>query len=345
MPQKIHFVDTHTGGEATRVLFDSKIDLGPGDMMQRREIFRNRFDHFRRGLVCEPRGSDVIVGALLTEPVADRSCWGVIFFNNLGFLGMCGHGMIGVAVAMQYLGRIQGGEHWVDTPVGSVSFELFEDNRVALQNVTSFRYRQQVPVALSDGQTVHGDIAWGGNWFFICEDHGLSLQLSELARLEQKAWQIRQALNRLGICGLNGAEIDHIELIGPPSDTRIADSKNFVLCPGGVFDRSPCGTGTSAKLACLAADGKLAPGQVYRQESMINSVFEASYRLEADGKILPTICGSAYVISEGHQIFDSRDPFCFGFENGQSEAARMATGNSQPSSPRPSESTQAESAS
>ncbi len=310
--QRIRIVDTHTGGEPTRVVVSSPIHFTGQSMPERRLEFTGKFDEFRRAIVCEPRGNDVMVGALLTEPVESGSAAGVIFFNNVGTLGMCGHGMIGVAAALYFLESIDLGTHRIDTPVGTVQIDLQSDRQVQLQNVPSYRWKSAVPVGLTSGQVVHGDIAWGGNWFFICEDHGLAVELSNLRQLDCLSREIREQLGRNCTTGAQGAVIDHIELIGPPSSAEVADAKSFVLCPGGAYDRSPCGTGTSAKLACLAADGKLHEGRVYRQESIVGSIFAASYRWFDGAKILPTIVGAAHVNAEGELLLDIQDPFCFG---------------------------------
>ncbi len=313
--ERIPFIDTHTGGEPTRVVLQSPKSLGGGDVLSRLSTFQDQFDDYRRAIVCEPRGSEVMVGALLTDPVSSESVSSVIFFNNVGYLGMCGHGAIGVAIALRHLGKISDGIYRLDTPVGPVQLDMPRDGKVSLQNVPSYRYRKRIPVRLPDGQTVHGDIAWGGNWFFICDDHQRKVELSQRRVLENLTLQIRDQLRSSGVTGRNGEEIDHIELIGPASDPKLACSKNFVLCPGAVYDRSPCGTGTSAKIACLAADGKLAPGVAYRQESIVGSIFEASYQVLEDGKILPTIAGTAHVSAEGNLILDSNDPFSLGIQS------------------------------
>ena len=309
---RIRVIDTHTGGEPTRVVVASPIDLGRGSMSERRELFSTKFDDYRKAIVCEPRGSDVMVGALLVPPENPASMAGVIFFNNVGCLGMCGHGTIGVAIALQYMERVTTGIHQIDTPVGPVQFELLGDNRVRIQNVPSYRYKAAVPVKLKSGKTIHGDIAWGGNWFFICQDHGLPVEMRGLAELQRMTAEIRETLEASGIRGEDGGEIDHIELIGPPSSVVRADARNYVMCPGAAYDRSPCGTGTSAKVACLAADGKLEAGQTHRQESIVGSLFEATYTLAENGRILPSITGAAYVNGEADLILDANDPFCMG---------------------------------
>jgi 4-hydroxyproline epimerase len=308
--RRVRVIDSHTGGEPTRVVVSGAPDLGGGPVTQRLATFRERFDDFRSAVVNEPRGNDAIVGALLCE-ASDPTCdAGVIFFNNVGYLGMCGHGTIGLMVTLAHLGRVRNGVCRLETPPGIVEAHLRDDGRVTIRNVASYRSHTHVAVDAPGIGTVHGDIAWGGNWFYLCHDHGQSLALNRLEELTDFAWRIRQGIESHGITGANGGLIDHIELFGPPTAAG-ADSKNFVLCPGKAYDRSPCGTGTSAKLACLYADGKLQPGQVWRQESIVGSVFEGTVAV-VDGQIYPEITGSAYVNAEADLILDERDPFCYG---------------------------------
>lgn len=307
---RIGVIDSHTGGEPTRVVVSGGPDLGRGDMAAQRDEFRERFDAFRSAVVNEPRGNDAMVGALLREP-RDPSCAaGVIFFNNVGYLNMCGHGTIGLLVTLAHMGRIDVGTHRIETPVGIVSATLNGPNDVAVRNVPSYRSAKGVRAEVDGVGTVKGDVAWGGNWFFLVEDHGLDLSLANLDQLTEYTWKIRQALPRLGITGANGQEIDHIELNGPPS-TAGADGRNFVLCPGKAYDRSPCGTGTSAKVACLIADGKLREGQVWRQESIIGTTFEAKGTV-VDGKVIPEVRGTAYINAEATLIVQDDDPLAWG---------------------------------
>jgi len=307
---KIHVIDSHTGGEPTRVVTSGGPDLGSGPLSERVQRFRSDFDCLRSAIVNEPRGSDVLVGALLCEPL-DRTCAAaVIFFNNVGYLGMCGHGTIGLIATLAYMGRIGPGEHRIETPVGNVTALLHQNGRVTVTNVPSYRHRANVGVAVLEFGNVTGDIAWGGNWFFLVQDHGMELALSNVAALTDYTWGIRQALGAAGITGMDGHEIDHIELFGPSGRPGV-HSKNFVLCPGKAYDRSPCGTGTSAKLACLYADGKLREGETWRQESIIGSIFEGSITVR-DGQIYPSITGSAFVNGEADLILDEHDPFCMG---------------------------------
>ncbi|WP_116367921.1 4-hydroxyproline epimerase [Parahaliea mediterranea] len=308
----IRVIDSHTGGEPTRLVIAGGPDLGGGSMAERLAILRREHDWLRRALVNEPRGSDVMVGALLCAPVDPANTAGVIFFNNVGYLGMCGHGTIGLMASLAWLGQIEPGEHHIETPVGVVKATLHDAHTVSVNNVESYRYREAVPVTLPDGSTVSGDIAWGGNWFFLVADHGQAIEPCNTVALTAYAGALRIALGEAGITGADGAEIDHIELFGPPTSAREADSRSFVLCPGNAYDRSPCGTGTSAKLACLQAAGKLQAGQVWRQQSVIGSVFEGSFEPAENGRIRPTITGTAYVNGDFRLVMEAGDPFRHG---------------------------------
>jgi 4-hydroxyproline epimerase len=304
----VRVVDSHTEGEPTRLILDGGPPLGGGPLAARRRRFAEEFDHFRRFAVNEPRGYDALVGALLCEPEDPDCAAGLIFFNNSGYLGMCGHATIGAAVTLAHLGRIGLGAHRFETPVGVVSVELTSRNHATIENVESYRYLKAVSVEVDGLGLVTGDVAWGGNWFFLTEAAPRPLRIGEIPALTQAAQSTRRALKTQGVTGAGGAEIDHLEIFGPPHSPE-ADSRNFVLCPGGAYDRSPCGTGTSAKLACLAADGKLRPGARWVQESIIGSRFEASYRPAAKGGIIPSIGGRAFVCGEAELHRDAADPF------------------------------------
>jgi 4-hydroxyproline epimerase len=308
--QRVRVIDSHTGGEPTRIVISGGPDLGTGPLAARLERFRTHHDSFRSAVVNEPRGSDVIVGALLCEPVDPSCAAGVIFFNNVGYLGMCGHGTIGLMVTLSFIKRIEPGEHRIETPVGTVSAVLHRNNEVTVNNVASYRLAENVEVDVPSYGKVRGDVAWGGNWFFLLRHHTLEISPQNIEQLTAFSWAIRQALRRQGITGAGNQEIDHIELFGP-SHLPSVDSKNFVLCPGKAYDRSPCGTGTSAKLACLYADGKIREGQVWKQESIVGSLFEGSFTVR-DGKLHPSIKGSAFVNAEAELVLDPQDPFCMG---------------------------------
>ena len=306
--QRIQIIDSHTGGEPTRLVIGGFPDLGTGTMAERRAVLAAQHDAWRATTVQEPRGNDVIVGALLCEPVDKANAAGVVFFNNTGYLGMCGHGTIGLVASLAYLGRIQPGVHGIETPVGTVSTTLHEDGSVSVRNVPAFRLHHRLAVDVPGYGAVTGDVAWGGNWFFLVTEHSQRVTSDNLQALTQFTTAIQQALEAQGIRGSDGGVIDHIEVF---AEDEQADSRNFVLCPGGAYDRSPCGTGTSAKLACLAADGKLQPGQVWRQASIIGSIFEASYERE-DDKIVPTLRGRAHMSAEATLLIEQDDPFAWG---------------------------------
>ena len=308
--RRVRVIDSHTGGEPTRLVVSGGPDLGTGSLADRLERFRSQHDSFRSAVVNEPRGSDVMVGALLCNPV-DRACAaGVIFFNNVAYLGMCGHGTIGLVATLAHMKRIAPGKHRIETPVGEVGVFLHESGEVTVNNVASYRSAANVGVEVPGYGRVRGDVAWGGNWFFLVGEHGMELTLSNIDQLTAFTWAIRQALGSSGITGDDGKEIDHVELFGPSCLPGV-DSKNFVLCPGKAYDRSPCGTGTSAKLACLYADGKIQEGQTWTQESIVGSVFEGSVEVR-EGKIYPSIKGSAFVNAEAELVLDPQDPFCMG---------------------------------
>ena len=304
---RIQVVDSHTGGEPTRVVISGGPDLGTGPLSERVQRLSSQFDPFRSAVVNEPRGSDVLVGALLVAPHAPDCNFGVIFFNNVGPLGMCGHGTIGLMVTLAHLGRVRPGTHRIDTPVGTVSATLHPDGQVSVANVPSYRQQASVSVEVPGIGVVLGDVAWGGNWFFLVRSPVWELSIQNVETLTDVSWRIRQAVNAQGF-----PEVDHVELFGPPGCG--GHSRNFVLCPGKAYDRSPCGTGTSAKLACLAADEKLAPGQVWIQEGILGSSFQGEYQWEdrARGRVLPVVTGTAHVTAEATLILSDVDPFQWG---------------------------------
>jgi 4-hydroxyproline epimerase len=324
--EKIKVIDSHTGGEPTRIVIEGGPEIGGGPLIDRVKKFRNDHDDFRRAVIHEPRGADVLIGGVLCEPTEPDCVTGVIFFNNVDYLGMCGHGTIGLVQTLYYLGRIEPGRHKIETPVGVVTVVLHEDCQVTVQNVPSFRYRADVELSVEGYESVCGDIAWGGNWFFLVKDHPFEIKQGNIDQLLLFSRRVRSCLDNQKITGKDGGVIDHIECFGPPESSH-ADSKNFVLCPGGEYDRSPCGTGTSAKVACLYAGGKLNPGEVFRQESIIGSIFEATFRLphlderqtlELQGTgplervVVPSIRGSAFVHGETTLVFGKNDPFRLG---------------------------------
>ncbi|SDR19070.1 4-hydroxyproline epimerase [Pseudomonas grimontii] len=306
--KRLHVIDSHTGGEPTRLVMTGFPALKGASIADQLENLRTEHDPWRRACLLEPRGNDVLVGALYCAPVTPGATCGVIFFNNAGYLGMCGHGTIGLVASLHHLGRIQPGVHTLDTPVGPVVATLHDDGAVTLRNVPAYRYRQQVTVDVPGHGAVQGDIAWGGNWFFLVSEHGMALEMNNVDALTDYTWTMLKALEAQGIHGADGALIDHIELF---SDDADANSRKFVMCPGKAYDRSPCGTGTSAKLACLAADAKLAPGATWVQASITGSRFEGRY--EWDGtRVIPFITGRAYMTADSTLLIDEQDPFAWG---------------------------------
>jgi 4-hydroxyproline epimerase len=305
--QYIHVIDSHTAGEPTRVVTQGGPDLGGGSVLEQLHRLETQHDSFRTAVINEPRGSDVLIGALLCKATEKDCAAGVIFFNNAGYLGMCGHGTIGLMVTLAHTGKIGPGSHRIETPVGVVTAALHANGRVTLDNVPSYRSHKDVVVNVSGIGNVRGDVAWGGNWFFLTEDHTPDLTLENTDELTEYAWKLRLALKASNITGGNGAEIDHIEIF-TPCRSGDADSDNFVLCPGKAYDRSPCGTGTGAKLACLHADGKLQVGQVWRQRGILGTIFEGTIALQ-NGLVIPSITGSAYITAESTLVLDIHDPF------------------------------------
>ncbi len=311
--QVIHSIDSHTAGEPTRLVLDGGPDLGAGSLAERVAAFRSEYDSFRSAIVNEPRGSDAMVGALLCEP-SDPTCTaGVIFFNNTGYLGMCGHGTIGLIASLAWMGRIRPGQHRVDTPAGIVTAELHGNGEVTVGNVPSYRLTQNAVVDLQGYGQVRGDVAWGGNWFYLTHEHRFPIDMEHLDELTAYAWAIRTALREQGISGSDGAEIDHIELFSETKAgaAQAADGLSFVLCPGKAYDRSPCGTGTSAKMACLWADGLLKPGEAWRQAGISGGIFAGHVEVR-EGQLWPFIRGRAFVTAESRLVLDEQDPFCWG---------------------------------
>ncbi len=304
----IRVIDSHTGGEPTRLVLDGGPELGAGPLAERVQRFREHFDAYRCAIVNEPRGSDALVGALLVKPHRADCELGVIFFNNVGYLGMCGHGTIGLIASLKFAGELAPGAVKIDTPVGAVEAELHADGQISVANVVSYRSARQLAVSVSGFGPVLGDVAWGGNWFFLISEHDQILDLKHVESLTDFCWRVRAAINAQG-----HPLVDHVELFAPSIQPG-AHSRNFVLCPGKAYDRSPCGTGTSAKLACLAADGKLAEGEAWVQESVIGSTFVGRYRWRdrANGEIAPTLTGTAHVTGETVLRLDPEDPFCWG---------------------------------
>lgn len=311
---EMRVVDSHTEGEPTRVVVEGWPALTGATMAERRDEVCRRHDHLRRGVVCEPRGHAAVVGALLTTPVTPGAAAGIIFFNNETYLGMCGHGLIGVVRTLEYLGRLHPGPATFDTPVGTVRAELGSDGAVTIHNVPARCYALDVAVDVPGIGTVKGDVSYGGNWFFITEHDLGPLSLGNVRELTRVTQAIQDAIDAQGIHGdrasLDG-RIDHIEVSGRATRPD-GDSRNFVLCSGGEYDRSPCGTGTSARMAALHARKELAFGEEWKQESITGSLFTGWLTQGPSGELLPHVRGTAFITAESTLHFDPRDPFQFG---------------------------------
>lgn len=310
---RVRFVDSHTEGEPTRVVLDGGPAPEGATVADQARDLMERHAWLRGAIVDEPRGNDVLVGAMVLPSTRPGCAARVIFWNSVGLLGMCGHGTIGVVRTLAHLGIVHPGEVHLDTPVGTVTAVLHAgpEGRVSVRNVRSFLHRADVELRLEDGRTVHGDVAWGGNGFLLVHDHGERVDRANIEALTRTAWMCRRALERAGLADIDGRPVDHVELVSPPFEPA-SDGRAFVLCPGGAYDRSPCGTGTSAALACMVARGEFGPGQTWRQESVIGSVFEATCELDPEGGILPTITGRAWIVAEGDLVIDPSDPFRHG---------------------------------
>lgn len=312
IPKEIEVIDSHTGGEPTRIVISGWPQPPGATMLERREYLRRHHDRLRAAVVCEPRGHNAIVGGLLTPPIDSESMAGIVFFNDVGYLGMCGHGLIGLVETLKFMGKISQGKVRVDTPAGTVSADLGEDGKVTISNVPSYLYQKEISIEVLELGKIQGDVAYSGNWFFLVDNPMGEISLSNLDFLMSSSKAIRQALVEAGIHGPDNEVIDHIEFYGSPTVPG-TDSKNFVLCPGNAYDRSCCGTGTSAKMACLFAKGKLKPGEIWTQESITGSIFEGWLEKQGD-RIIPYIRASAHVVSRASLFFDLNDEFCWGIE-------------------------------
>ncbi len=306
----LRIVDSHTAGEATRVVCQGGPFWNAASPLEWRRILAEHYDHYRRAIIEEPRGHPALVGAWLGPPCSREAVASVVFFNNVGYLGMCVHGTLGLAVTLRYLGQVEADTFQIDTPVGLVSVQLHSDTEASVTNVPSYCYRTNVPVDAFPYGTLMGDIAWGGNWFFLVDEPREHVGPENLERLTALACRIRRALEEQAIRGANGAPIDHVALFGPSNDPS-CHSRNFVLCPGGQYDRSPCGTGTSAKLACLAQRGLLAEGVLWRQQGIRGTYFDAWYRRDNE-QLIPTLRGAAFITADATLVLDERDPFRYG---------------------------------
>lgn len=301
------YIDSHTGGEPTRLVTSGLPDFGAGTVADQATVFARDFDHYRRAIVNEPRGNDVLVGAALVPASVPEADIGVIFFNNVGLLGMCGHGTIGVIASLPDLPSTVR----IETPVGLVVANRNEDNSVSITNVRSYVVAEKISVDVPDFGVVEGSVAYGGNTFLLVTNHPWSngISISDVRAMTHYCEAVLSSARAVD------PTIDHVELFAPSQCTE-NDSRNFVLCPGGQYDRSPCGTGTSAKLAWLYANAKLKAGEPYRQESVTGSVFTGKVEEHPDGGVVPTITGTAFVTARGELVIDPADALGWGITSG-----------------------------
>ncbi len=309
----MHVIDSHTGGEPTRVILNGGPDLGSGSLAERATRLSDENMRFCHSVLAEPRGQPAMVAALLTEPTDPSCVAGAIYFDRNAVLGMCGHGTIGLAVTLFHLGKIGIGEHRIETPAGVIGIDLVDPNTVTVRNVESRRVAKSVEVSVEGLGKVYGDVAYGGNWFFIVEPSPIDVDAVNVPALTKAAITVREAANSIGVGGVDAEPIDHVIFQSPHHDPNV-HGRNFVLCPDNAYDRSPCGTGCSAILACLAADGRLSFGQEIIQQSIIGSSYRLSYEAGSKNGVLPSITGSAYVIAESKIVFDEKDPFRHGID-------------------------------
>ncbi|MGY3670979.1 4-hydroxyproline epimerase (plasmid) [Marinovum sp. KMM 9989] len=313
----MHVIDSHTGGEPTRVILSGGPDLGLGPLSERADLLATRHRAFYRSVMVEPRGQPAMVGALLVDPVDPDCVAGVIYFDKAAVLGMCGHGTIGLAVTLAHMGLIGPGTHKIETPVGVVEVCLTDANTVTITNIESRRIHRAAQVEVAGLGVVFGDVAYGGNWFFIVDPSPIAIEPANICALSDAALAIREATIAKGIGGEAGQPIDHV-IFHEASPKAAVHSRNFVFCPDGTYDRSPCGTGSSARLACLAADGVLQPGAEIIQESVIGSPYRMSYQPGPNGGVIPKITGQAFVMAEATLHFHKDDPY----RNGIADAAQ-----------------------
>lgn len=304
----MHVIDSHTGGEPTRVILDDGPDLGAGPLSKRAQILATQHKQFYHSVILEPRGQTAMVGALLVEPVDPDCVTGVIYFDSEAVLGMCGHGTIGLAVTLAHLGRIDIGTHKIETPVGVIEVCLTDQNTATVTNVESRRTDHAAQVEVDGLGTITGDVAYGGNWFYIIDPSPIAITVENIRTLTDAAIAIRTATIAQRIGGDAGQPVDHVVFQEPSPEDGI-HSRNFVLCPDNAYDRSPCGTASSARLACLAADELLLPDQDIVQKSIIGSPYRLSYQTGSNGGVIPKITGQAFVMAESTLLFHENDPF------------------------------------
>jgi 4-hydroxyproline epimerase len=297
----VRVIDSHTEGEPTRLVVEGLPEPAGNTVQDRVAAIERDFEALYRPLLLEPRAYEAMVGAWMGSPTAEGCIADVVYFNPAGVLGMCGHGTIGVAATLAQTGKLSPGDYRFNTPAGIVGVKIVDPATVQIENIPSYRIAASARLEVEGYGGVVGDVAYGGNHFFLVKNSPIPVISDRMDELGSFTKAVMAAARAQGY-----PDVNHVEVFGPP-EREDADSKNYVLCPGGEYDRSPCGTGTSAKLACLAADGKLAPGEVWTQESIIGTAFRAWYRADGD-HTRPTIEGRAYITGEATLQFNDDDP-------------------------------------
>ncbi|MDO4987691.1 MAG: proline racemase family protein [Synergistes sp.] len=324
-------IETHTEGEPTRTIL-SDFPKIPGHTMEEKMLYMMRHhDHLRKGICFEPRGNDVMSGTIVTEPCDPRADFGVLYYEVGGWMPMCGHDTIGVSTALIESGLLKAVEPYtyatLDTPSGLVKVKIEVKDGVAksvtFKNAPAFVMNRGVTVKVPDYGDITLDIAYGGNVFAVlpAAAMGLTLEMKNSKEIVAKGSYLRRFINEQikikhpYLKTIN--KVTHIQFYQGGDRELGADIKNAVVIPPAAIDRSPCGTGTSARLALLHAEGKLAVGEEFVHESLIGSLFFCKIIEETEvcgiPAVVPEIRGRAWVIGKSTILFDPEDPFIEGF--------------------------------
>jgi proline racemase len=333
MRRLIHCVETHTCGEPTRIVVGGLVDL-PGDTIMAKQTYvREHQDHIRRALIHEPRGHRGMFGAILTPPVTPGAACGVIWFDNAGYLNGCGHGTIGVGIALVETGIVQAEapltSFVIDSPGGPLQLRVrVEGDRAcetSFENVSAFSAVSDATVAVDGIGEVTLDIAFGGNFFAILDatQVGLEVRLDQAGRLAAAGKRIRDAVNdqiqvrHPTLPHLNRVEI--VTFLSPPTRPE-ARYRSTHMFADGAMDRSPGGTGTSALMATLHAKARLGIGEELVTEGIVGGTFKGrllrDVRVGDAAGVVPEVTGSAFVTGYHQFVLDSNDPWLNGFELG-----------------------------
>jgi len=323
-------IDAHTCGNPVRVVAGGGPMLPHAPMADRRQIFMRDHDWVRRALMFEPRGHDVMSGSILYPPSAPDYDLAVLYIEVSGCLPMCGHGTIGTVTAALEAGLViprEAGRLALETPAGRVDVEYASDgpyvDQVRLFNVPSYQHAAGVRIEVAGLGEIVVDVAYGGNYYAIIEPQanwaGLdSMGASDIQRLSPLVRRAAQAaVAPMHPEDARIAGISHVMWCDKPRDPR-ADARNAVFYGEKAIDRSPCGTGSSARMAQLAAQGRLAVGDGFVHESIIGTMFdcrvEAAAMVGGMAAIRPSVAGWARVIGHNTIYVDDRDPLAHGFQ-------------------------------